>query len=323
MSRPDGRVLMAERTKTQISPGFWELPGGKVDPGETAEFAALRELDEEVGVRASSAQLVMRYEHAFPMRRVRLHVFRVTGWKGEPHGREGQRLAWVDPAAAHVTPILPSVSRVLTVLGLPAVYAITQGHGLGCTREFLDGLQAALEGGIRLIQVREPGLPPDQRITMARRVAQIARPYGARVVIAGSALEGCRAGLNAIHSTAAELQRLSGRPPVELWTVSCHSARDLELAQELGADAAVLSVAPRVGPGVSDGSIHENPRRLAVSATPRLYVHHHDNIDSERPAENLLGPIGVAFTDWSAYSPIRPRPKVDEYQERTRACTHR
>ena len=36
---PDGRVLMAERTAGQISPGFWELPGGKVDPGETPRAA--------------------------------------------------------------------------------------------------------------------------------------------------------------------------------------------------------------------------------------------------------------------------------------------
>jgi 8-oxo-dGTP diphosphatase len=306
LSGPDGRVLMAERTKTQISAGFWELPGGKVEAGESPESAALRELAEEVGVRASRAYPVMRYEHAFPTQRVRLHVFRVTGWDGTPHGREGQRLAWVDPAAPNVAPILPSVGRVLTVLGLPAVYGITQGHGLGRPQEFMDILQAALKDGLRLIQVREPGLTPDQRITLARRVAQIAHPYGARVLIAGSAQEGCRAGLNAIHSTAADLQRLSGRPPVKLWTVSCHTAQDLARAQELGADAAVLSRSPIGVPSGSDGHLSEPLGRLAAGATLRLYLLH-DGVDVNPPEANLLGAIGVAVTDWSAYALHRER----------------
>ena len=322
LSGPDGRVLMAERTKTQISPGFWELPGGKVDPGETPESAALRELAEEVGVRASRAHLVMCYEHAFATRRVRLHVFRVTSWEGTPHGHEGQRLAWVDPAAPHVAPILPSIGRVLTVLGLPAVYGITQGYGLGSPREFFDILHAALEGGLRLIQVREPGLTPDQRITLARRVAQIARPYGARVLIAGSPLEGYRAGLNAIHSTAADLQRLSARPPVQLWTVSCHSVGDLKRAQALGADAAVLSLSSRGMPRVSDGVLQDTLSQLAASATLRLYVLH-DGMNVKLPEANLLGAIGIAVTDWSAYAPFQSRAKAYRGQEEAGASTSR
>ena len=68
---PDGRVLMAERTAGQISPGFWELPGGKVDPGETPRAAAARELNEEVGRSAEATRPWIAYEHAFPLRRVR------------------------------------------------------------------------------------------------------------------------------------------------------------------------------------------------------------------------------------------------------------
>jgi 8-oxo-dGTP diphosphatase len=49
--RPDGRVLLATRTKPPAS-DLWSLPGGKVEPGETLEAAALRELMEEVGVEA-------------------------------------------------------------------------------------------------------------------------------------------------------------------------------------------------------------------------------------------------------------------------------
>jgi 8-oxo-dGTP diphosphatase len=49
--RGDGKVLLATRTQPPAS-GVWSLPGGKVEPGETLEQAALRELTEEVGITA-------------------------------------------------------------------------------------------------------------------------------------------------------------------------------------------------------------------------------------------------------------------------------
>jgi ADP-ribose pyrophosphatase YjhB (NUDIX family) len=47
----DGKVLLATRTKPPAD-RLWSLPGGKVEAGETLEAAALRELEEEVGVEA-------------------------------------------------------------------------------------------------------------------------------------------------------------------------------------------------------------------------------------------------------------------------------
>ena len=76
----DGRVLMAERTPGQISPGFWELPGGKIDEGESAEHAAVRELEEEIGIRALELRPWMYYEYPFRLRRIRLHFFKVHRW---------------------------------------------------------------------------------------------------------------------------------------------------------------------------------------------------------------------------------------------------
>jgi 8-oxo-dGTP diphosphatase len=237
----DGRVLMAERTSGQISAGFWELPGGKIDPGETPVEGAARELAEEIGVEALLMRPWIQYLHAFRTREVRLFFFRVERWAGTPHGREGQRLAWIDPANPNVAPILPSAERVLTALALPQIYAAGAGIPAGGAEQFLARVQTGLRQGLRLIQVRAPEMAPDQRVNFARRVNLAARPYGARVLLVGSALEARRAGLDGLHSSADELRRLSSRPTVKLWMTSCHDAEDLRRATLLGADVAVLS----------------------------------------------------------------------------------
>ena len=56
----DGRVLLIERAKPPI--GMWSLPGGHVEPGETAAAAALRELQEETGLSAALDHFVGLYE---------------------------------------------------------------------------------------------------------------------------------------------------------------------------------------------------------------------------------------------------------------------
>jgi 8-oxo-dGTP diphosphatase len=237
----DGRVLLAERTSRQLAAGFWELPGGKIDPGETAADAAARELREEVGIVAEKLRPWLRYEHAFPTRRIRLNFFLAESWHGTPHGREGQRLAWVDPAASEVGPVLPSNHRVLRALSMPPLYYVTHATESGGPAALLARLPALFAAGVRMLAVCEPDLAPDQRIAFARRVATTAQAYGVTVLVAGSCLEARRAGAAGVHSSARDLRRLSARPPVELWVASCHDAADLQHAATLGADAVILS----------------------------------------------------------------------------------
>ncbi len=238
--RGDGRVLLAERTARQTAAGYWELPGGKIDEGETAAAAAARELREEIGINALALRPWRVYEHAFPTKRVRLSLFVVDAWAGQPHGMEGQRVAWVDPAAPEVGPLLPSNIRALAALALPPLYAIVaiERHGQASAAA---SVEAAAAKGARLFQLRAPHLAPDQLVGWARRVAAAAACHGARVALVGSALQAHRAGLDGVHSTAAQLRCTSTRPPVRLWGASCHDAADLARAAALGADFAVLS----------------------------------------------------------------------------------
>ena len=237
----DGRVLLAERTARQIAAGFWELPGGKIELGETPSEAAARELAEEIGITAHALRPWIVYDHAFTRKRVRLHLFRVDRWTGTPHGREGQRLAWVDPALPHVGPVLASNDRALTALGLPADFVITPGGDIGLARLFLTALPDMLARGMRLVAVCEPQLTADQRVAFARRVVEVARPYQAQVLLTGSVLQARRAGVTGLFSTPLDFYRFMARPPVRLWAVACKDVDDVNRAIALGADVAVLN----------------------------------------------------------------------------------
>ena len=238
---PDGRVLLAERTARQMAAGFWELPGGKMDPGETGPETARRELGEEIGIVPHALRPWITYEHAFRTKRVRLHFFRVSGWDGSPQGREGQRLAWVDPASPCVGPVLPSNARVLSALSLPPLCAVIRPSDHGGPEGVLAALPAILGMGARLLRLGESRMAPDQRIGFARRVATAARPHGARVLLDGCALTPNRAGVDGVHASRAELHRLAARPQAQLWSAACHDGADLARATALGADIAVLS----------------------------------------------------------------------------------
>lgn len=239
VQRGDGRVLMAERSARQIAAGYWEVPGGKIDPGETAAEAAMRELDEEVGIRVQALHPWQTYEHAFRTRRVRLHCFRVERWSGEAHGREGQRIAWVDPARPDCAPLLPSNTRLLQALSLPNTCALLSSARLGGAAAVLQALPQALRAGLRLFLLRLDGHSADQQVLWAQRIGALAAAQSARVLLAGTVLGARRAGLAGLHVETAELRRLTRRPDVPLWSAACADAADLDHARALGADLLV------------------------------------------------------------------------------------
>jgi len=108
----DGRFLLTSRPPGKVYAGYWEFPGGKVEPGETIEHALRRELREELGITIGVAtpwrSLLMDYEHA----RVRLHFCQVFAWSGRFEMRERQAMAW-QRLPVDVAPLLPGTLPVL------------------------------------------------------------------------------------------------------------------------------------------------------------------------------------------------------------------
>ena len=72
---PRGRILVQPRAGDPALAGTWELPGGKVGPGEDHAAALVREVEEETGVAVRVGDLAVALCHAYPDRRVALHAY--------------------------------------------------------------------------------------------------------------------------------------------------------------------------------------------------------------------------------------------------------
>jgi 8-oxo-dGTP diphosphatase len=112
---PKAPFLLTSRPAGKAYAGYWEFPGGKVEPGESIETALARELHEELGITIDIA-LVQRWNvevFDYPHALVRLHFCKVFAWRGPFEMREGQQMAWQTLPVA-VTPVLPGTVPVLT-----------------------------------------------------------------------------------------------------------------------------------------------------------------------------------------------------------------
>ena len=239
LRRGDGRVLLSRRPQDKLSPGHWDLPGGKIEAGERAEQALARELREEVGIEVVGALPWMTREHSYPDKVVRSQFFRVTAWRGSPHGRESQRVSWEQPQDTAVAPLLPAHATAIAALGLPAMCAFSDAGRAGVSA-FLQHLESGLRSGLRLVVVREPWMAPGQLAQFARRVMSAARAHGARVLVDADESLVRKIDCDGMHSGSHLLRRISHRPPLPLWAASCGSRADLLRAAGLGADFVVL-----------------------------------------------------------------------------------
>ena len=95
-------LLVAQRVRPPELAGRWELPGGKVAPGETERDALARELAEELGLQVGDVAVGDRLGADVSLDdTTTLRAYRVRLLRGEPHPRDHRALRWVTSAELH------------------------------------------------------------------------------------------------------------------------------------------------------------------------------------------------------------------------------
>ncbi|OYU46032.1 MAG: 8-oxo-dGTP diphosphatase MutT [Burkholderiales bacterium PBB4] len=121
----DNAFLLTSRPHGKPYEGYWEFPGGKLEPRESVLQALHRELEEEIGVSVESASLWQEAIFDYPQAIVRLHFCKVFQWRGDVQMREGQNHIW-SQLPVRVAPVLPGTFPVLDWLA-------NERNLVGCT----------------------------------------------------------------------------------------------------------------------------------------------------------------------------------------------
>jgi 8-oxo-dGTP diphosphatase len=283
----DGRVLLAERPAGKHLAGFWEFPGGKLEPGELPLEALTRELREELGIELQTAQPLIRVPWTYDDRHLVLDAWRVDAWLGAPQSLEGQALTWCAPDAIDPQSMTPADRPILQALRLPAMYAVTPADlQLDQRDAWIARVDEKFGGGLRLLQLCLPHWPVESVRALARELQPAAQRHGAQLLLHGD-IDGARQLGVGVQLDIAQCAGLSERPLPwrQLVGVTCRHACDLAAATRLSADFATLLLGGD-GSGSSPfdaARAWANLQSLAETASLPVYVEH--DISTLEPAQ--------------------------------------
>jgi 8-oxo-dGTP diphosphatase len=233
-----GQILIARRDESLHQGGLWEFPGGKIEAGETPEQALFRELKEELDIETLSAAPLITIHHRYPDRDVTLRVFLVDRFSGTARGCQGQPIQWAEPNELNQF-AFPAANRpIIAAALLPPFYAILDDQ---VSHNLMGDLHKLLAQGIKLIQARLKTSPPHRIAEFLAAAFPLCSKQGAALLL-NSAANHEPDKTHGLHLTARDLLALSERPSGCRWIgASCHNLQELEHAQKIGADFAVLA----------------------------------------------------------------------------------
>ncbi|WP_218081267.1 8-oxo-dGTP diphosphatase MutT [Anthocerotibacter panamensis] len=113
----DRKVLIDRRLDQGFLGGMWELPGGKVEPGETPEAAVAREIAEELNIQVAVGELLTVVEHPYPQFTLTLRCYRCDYRAGTPETRASQEIRWVCPKELTDFPFPPATVELFARIG--------------------------------------------------------------------------------------------------------------------------------------------------------------------------------------------------------------
>ena len=111
----DGKILATQRGYGDFKDG-WEFPGGKMEPGETAEAAIVREIQEELAVTIKPEKLVTTVDCDYPKFHLTMHCFLATISEGTISLLEHEAMKWLAQDELDTVAWLPADVEVVEKL---------------------------------------------------------------------------------------------------------------------------------------------------------------------------------------------------------------
>ena len=111
-----GQFLIAQRQKGKHLQDYWELPGGKLEVGETPWLALQREIAEEINIEATRGSPYMRVYYRYPDRNILLDTWTVEEYRGRIEPREKQLLNWIDASEIELYRFPPADIPILDAI---------------------------------------------------------------------------------------------------------------------------------------------------------------------------------------------------------------
>ncbi len=240
----NNEVLISQRAPGAHLGGFSEFPGGKLESGEQVQKALLRELEEELGICATSYRPLIKVTHQYHDITVLLDVWKVDAYSGEPVGREGQAIRWLNVEQLDSAEFPAANAAIIMALNLPEHYLIT--GKFDSIDEFEARLGSAIDRGIRLAQLRLTHdwlQSADEKYAtqVIRRAAALCEHTGVRLMF--NLPDELQQIINpsCLHLNSRKLQQYRERPDCDYLSVSCHTVQEMLDAEALGVDFMVVS----------------------------------------------------------------------------------
>ena len=108
----DGTILSTQRGHGEFA-GWWEFPGGKIEPGETPEEALVREIQEELGATVAIDKLLTVVDYDYPTFHLHMHCFICHVEEGDLELHEHSAASWLDAKSIDSVNWLPADVAVI------------------------------------------------------------------------------------------------------------------------------------------------------------------------------------------------------------------
>ena len=103
----DGAYFATQRGYGEFE-GMWEFPGGKIEPGETAEYALKREIQEELGIDITIDKFLCTTEYDYPSFHLTMHCYLCSIESGDIELREHKSARWLTAESLDCVEWLPA-----------------------------------------------------------------------------------------------------------------------------------------------------------------------------------------------------------------------